>query len=110
VNLPGWERAVVDSAKVRYYLLSTSHPVGRFKAAFFNALGYTDVSWPVLQNDLLAIAGSDAAAPGQTSEFGEKYEIRATLVGPSGRSATVVTAWIVRTGEDFPRFITAFPG
>jgi len=110
VNLPGWERAVVDSAKVRDYLLSTSHPVGRFKAAFFNALGYTDVNWPVLQNDLLAIAGSDAATPGQTSEFGEKYEIHATLVGPSGRSATVVTAWIVRTGEDFPRFITAFPG
>ena len=110
MNLPGWERAVVDSAKVRDYLLSASHPVGRFKAAFFNALGYTDVNWTVLQNDLLTIAESDAATAGLTSEFGEKYEIRATLVGPSGRNATVVTAWIVRAGEDLPRFITAHPG
>jgi hypothetical protein len=36
VVLPNSERAIVDEAKVRDYLLSPSHPVGRFKAAFFS--------------------------------------------------------------------------
>jgi hypothetical protein len=110
LKLPNWQNAVVDPAKVRDYLLSTSHPVGRFKAAFFNALGYTDTNWTVLHRDLLALAALDAAVPGQPAEFGAKYEVHATLVGPSGRTATVVTAWIVRAGEDVPRFITAYPG
>lgn len=41
VKLPGAERAFIDPSKVRDYLLSESHPVGRFKAAFFIALGYS---------------------------------------------------------------------
>ena len=41
--LPGADRAIVDAAKVRDYLLSPEHPVGRFKAVFFGALGYTRV-------------------------------------------------------------------
>lgn len=32
-----------------------------------------------------------------------------TLVGPSGRSADVLSVWIVRTGEELPRFVTAYP-
>jgi hypothetical protein len=41
MKLPGADRAIVDAAKVRDYLLSPEHPVGRFKAVFFGALGYT---------------------------------------------------------------------
>jgi hypothetical protein len=41
VQLPNPDRAVVDDAKVRDYLLSPSHPVGRFKAVFFAALGFS---------------------------------------------------------------------
>jgi len=42
--------------------------------------------------------------------YGRKYEIRAILKGPNGRAAGVVSIWFVRTGEDFPRFVTAYPG
>jgi len=41
VKLLGVERGVIDAAKIRDYLLSDSHPVGRFKAAFFVAMGYS---------------------------------------------------------------------
>ena len=37
MKLPRAEHAVVEDAKVRDYLLSREHPVGRFKAAFFGA-------------------------------------------------------------------------
>ena len=40
---------------------------------------------------------------------GQKYGIRARLEGPSGASADIVSAWVVRTGEEFPRFVTAYP-
>jgi hypothetical protein len=50
----------------------------------------------------------DATTDGPTA-YGQKYAIGATLVGPSGRSAEVVSVWVVRTGEDFPRFVTAYP-
>jgi Domain of unknown function (DUF6883) len=37
------------------------------------------------------------------------YSIRAILMGPSGRSADLVSVWFVRTGEEVPRFVTAYP-
>ncbi|TVQ42895.1 MAG: hypothetical protein EA370_00040 [Wenzhouxiangella sp.] len=38
--LPNPEQAVVDERKIRDYLLSPVHAVGRHKAQFFRALGY----------------------------------------------------------------------
>jgi hypothetical protein len=35
MNLPAADRALIQPEKLRDYLLSTEHPVGRFKAAFF---------------------------------------------------------------------------
>ena len=109
MRLPAADRAVVVPEKVRDYLLKAGHPVGQSKGAFFAVLGYTQENWTLLQNDLLHLAQSDQAVAGRASPFGSKYEIRGTLVGPNGRSAMVVTAWIVRHGEDFPRFVTAHP-
>ena len=110
MNIPNAERAIVEAAKVRDYLLSSAHPVGRFKAPFFTRLGYGQANWLELQRDLARFALSASAVPGQASRFGTKYEVSAILRGPSGRSATVVTVWMVRTGDDAPRLVTAYPG
>lgn len=110
VNIPNAERAIVDAVKVRDYLLSSTHPVGRFKASFFARLGYGQANWLELQRDLARLALSDGAAPGQASRFGTKFEVSDILQGPSGRTATVVTVWMVRTGDDAPRLVTAYPG
>lgn len=109
MSLPGSNRAVIETAKVRDYLLSEAHPVGRFKAAFFMALGYSKDHWELLRDDLLALARTSPAAPGKTSAFGRTFEVDGILTGPSGRSADVKTVWIVRANEDAPRFVTAFP-
>jgi hypothetical protein len=110
MKLPAVERAVIVPSKIRDYLLSTSHPVGRFKAPFFISLGYTSANWQRLAEDLLALAVSGDAEPGKSSPCGQKYEIRGTLSGPSGRSAGVLTVWIILFGGDAPQFVTAFPG
>jgi len=101
---------VVDPAKVRDYLLSFEHPVGRTKARFFAALGFTRVAWPQLQRALLELARTGAAEHGAPSPFGQKYVVRGTIQGPAGRTGTVETAWIVLAGEDHPRLVTAYPG
>jgi hypothetical protein len=110
VKLPFAERAVVEPEKVRDYLVSSTHSVGRFKAVFFAALGYTEENWPELQRDLLQIAERGDATHGKFSRFGNKYEVPAILTGPAGRSAAILTVWIVRHGEQIPRLVSAMPG
>jgi hypothetical protein len=110
MKVPNAKLAVVDPAKVRDYLLSTEHAVGRFKASFFGSLGYARNDWQILVTNLLKIVASEDAESGAQSGFGDKYEVRGTLVGPGGRAAKIVTVWIVLAGETAPRFVTAFPG
>ncbi len=108
--MPGAANAIVDPAKIRDYLVSPEHPVGRFKAVFFARLGYSRQNWQALQSEFRRLALSEDAAPGPTNDFGLKFEVHATLEGPSGRRADVVIVWIVLNGEHSPRFVTAFPG
>jgi len=61
VKLPGCDKAVIPNEKVRDYLLSDEHPVARFKAAFFHALGYTRPNWDQLRCDLLVHASEGQA-------------------------------------------------
>jgi hypothetical protein len=107
--LPNAESAVIDPAKVRDYLLSTSHPVGRFKANVFLSMGYTPENWPQLHADLLTLARTEEARPGQSSPYGQKFEVSGILRGPNGRQARFNTVWMVAITENVPRFITAFP-
>jgi len=109
MRLPGAERAVVDAAKVRDYLLSVEHPVGRAKARFFAALGFTRAEWPALRRALLELAANGEAMPAESTRFGQKYVVRGTIRGPTGRMGQVPSAWIVLAGEDFPRLVTAYP-
>ncbi len=109
MKLPGAERSVVDSAKIRDYLLSESHPVGRFKARVFNDLGYSAEAWDLLAEDLQQHATGYEAVATEVNPYGQKYEVRGTLSGPTGDAVIVVTVWIVLNDEDFPRFVTAYP-
>lgn len=109
MKLPGAERAIVSPDKVREYLLSPANPRAKGKAAFFQALGFSLDEWGVLQSALLDMAQNGLATPGQVSEFGTKYEIHGTIVGPIGRQAVIRTVWIVDAGEDYPRLVTAYP-
>ena len=110
MQIPGADRAIVDPIKVRDYLLSLEHPVGRGKARFFLALGFSRSEWSTLQRALLSAATQSTATPLPASPYGQKYEARAIIQGPRGQPTEVVTIWIVLAGEDFPRLVTAYPG
>jgi hypothetical protein len=110
MQLPSGGHATVDDAKVRDYLLSSTHPVGRFKAGFYLSLGYSVQNWQVCRDMLLQLACSSDAVSGRPSPFGQKFEIRADVKGPSGRTARIVTVWMISTGAEHPHFVTAYPG
>jgi hypothetical protein len=96
--------------KLHGYLLNPTHPVGRFKARFFAALGYVANDWQTLEADLRIQHLSQPAKPGAAEPHGQPWTIRAILVGPNGQSACVVSVWIFRLNSDVPRFVTAYPG
>ena len=109
MTLPNADRAAIDSAKIRDYLLAATHPVGRFKAQFFVSLGYAADQWERLQGDILGIARSGTISSETVNAYGRKFEVDGILTAPSRRSAMVRTVWIIRAEEDFPRLVTVFP-
>lgn len=108
--IPNADQAVIEPEKLYGYLLSRAHPIGKFKARFFNAIGYWSDSWKRLEADLRTQHLSKTARLAGSTRYGQKYEIRAILQGPIGRPALVVSVWVIPAGEDRPRLITAYPG
>ncbi len=110
MRLPESDKAIVDTEKLRDYLLSPSHAVGRFKAAFFASLGYSQANWRQFETDLRRQHLVRDAILHQETLHGRKYEIPGTMTGPAGKAREMVSIWIIRVGETVPRFVTAYPG
>ena len=106
--LPNAKKAIIPPEKITDYLLSFSHPVGRFKAVFFNSLGYSIDNWELLSNDLRSIL-QNPAKKREKSGYGQKYEINGKIVGPLKKTADLTTVWIILKDEEYPRFVTAYP-
>jgi len=110
VLLPNADRAEIDPAKRRDYLLSREHPLGRFKERFFGALGFSADRWEALESALRTQHLTRDAEAAAITEHGQTFTIRAILSGPNGQAAVVVSVWFVRTNQTIPRFVTAHPG
>ncbi len=108
MRLPNADRAEVDPRKLTAYCLSVEHPIGKHKAAVFRAaLGIVATDAVLLRNWLLDAAASGDAVAGVADEFGERYLIDFKATTEVG-SATIRSAWIVRSGEDIPRLTTCY--
>jgi hypothetical protein len=106
--IPNAASAIVAPEKLRDYLLSPTHPIGRYKSVFFRALGYSQELWETLGRDLRALLEGNAEQL-ELTEHGQKLAFRGEITGPNGRLARVVTVWIILTGENVVRFVTAYP-
>lgn len=109
MKLPAADDVLIEPAKLRDYLLSSEHPIGRAKAHFFRTLGFTQATWTQLEEALRVLARTGEAELSEPTAFGQKYLVRGMLQGPWQRADTV-TVWIVLHGEAVPRFVTAYPG
>ena len=100
----------IDPAKVRDYLLDPDHPEGGSKARYFRSLGYSRLAWRRLESDLRSAHESKRIKNDVQTVYGDKYRLVSRITGPNGRSAIIVTVWIVREGESFARLVSAHPG
>jgi hypothetical protein len=108
MKLPNGEQAMVDIEKLVDYCLNPEHPRGKHKArVFLSACGLTAEHAEFLREQLIEAAAEGEAVPRPEIGRGRRYVIEWSITGPTG-TTLVRSAWIIRTDEDFPRFVSAF--
>ena len=107
--LPNADRAVIPLEKFVNYALNIDHVDGRHKALVFrDVLGYTADNADALVSWIReGIYNFPASYKGKT-QHGNKYEIIMQITGPTGRTAPVVTGWIIDNDANIPRLVTAY--
>jgi len=60
-----------------------------------------------LRDFLLDAAERIHGVPGEEDDYGQRYVLDLQVTGPAG-TAAVRSGWIVRSDEDFPRFLSCY--
>ena len=107
MKLPNAYRAFVDMRKLRDYCLNREHPKGSHKARVFeSALGLTARDAEELRDALLdAVRTMDTAELGRNDDYGQRFGLDFDMTRGVQR-ARVLSVWIVRRDEGFPRLVT----
>ncbi len=108
MKLPNGNQAIIDPAKILEYCLNPEHDDGRHKARLFqNLVGLTQANADLLFDALRQAAANGDARYDRKDEYGQRYVIDFELTGPKG-AAVIRSAWIIRTNEDVPPFVTCY--
>lgn len=109
MKLPNVANALAPKEKIAGYLLSTTHRDGKHKAGFFLSFGFKAETWEELADALVNHARENNVVKEEPSPFGIRYVVEGAMPAPDGRSPNVRAVWFIDTGEDQPRFVTAYP-
>lgn len=113
--LPNYHMAVIPPAKLEKYALNPRHVAhvwgkssGKDKARVFkSALGFDLSNWELLRQRILEELPYHEATLGAADEYGQRYTVTLPITGPNGKTAAVLTAWIIAPGSDSPSLTTA---
>ncbi|HMF57281.1 MAG TPA: hypothetical protein VK619_13140 [Pyrinomonadaceae bacterium] len=109
MNLPNVHVAIVERGKIVEYLLNAAHPDNGGKAPFFIALGFEADNWETLAAAFRQMALISKATQNMETIHGKKYIVDGAIETPVGKMPVVRGIWIIDTGEDVPRLVTAYP-
>ncbi|BAU11686.1 hypothetical protein LEP3755_21890 [Leptolyngbya sp. NIES-3755] len=108
MKLPNGENAQLGD-KVERYCLNLEHSRGGNKAILFQSrLGITLGNQEILKMALLEAAISGDAMIYKEDRYGIHYDIKLLLETEVG-SSLILSCWIIRNDEDFPRLTNAYP-
>lgn len=107
--IPNADKAIIAPEKLRDYLLNPGHRRGSAKAKLLLALGYRSDAWEVLESGLRDQHLTAQVTATKQNSYGVRYEIRAPLATPGGRTVVFESVWQIDVGNDVPRFITMYP-
>lgn len=108
-HLPNKENAFIPVSKLKDYLLSEIHSIGKSKAKFLRSAGFNETNIHLLKQGLINIAHSQDIKETISSPHGIKYIIDGLLQTPAGGFVKMRTIWIIDSGQAYPRFVTAYP-
>ena len=109
MKIPNAEHAIIEREKVADYLLNSGHPDNGGKAPYFVASGFHRDAWEVFAEALRNLAVTGEIAKSLDSPHGMKYLLDGEIETPAGRQVSLRTIWILDSGSDTPRLVTAFP-
>lgn len=109
MHLPNAANAYIPPAKILDYLLSMESRRGRSKARFFIQFGFRREEWRRMADALLRHGSSYEVVNIAETQYGPTYAVDGIILTPDGSNPRVRTVWMIRYGEDAPRFVTAYP-
>ena len=108
MKLPNGDRAELRD-KLDRYSLNAEHPKGKHKALLFKKrLGITLANKEILEFALREIALEGEAQLYKIDKYGTHYDLEFLLYTDIGESM-ILSCWIVRFNEDFPRLTNTYP-
>lgn len=106
--LPNAERAFLDIRKLRDYTLNPRHLAGGNKARVFaSCLGIGPQDAELLRSACLHAILANEAIEKVADSHGQRYQVD-FVMQHQGKSATIRTGWIIRTGEEVPRLTSCY--
>jgi len=105
--LPNAIRAAIPIAKFTQYALNPDRDKNK-AVAFERALGYNLRNADELVDNIHRNKQNFSATFKGNNGFGDVYECIMNLAGPNGKSANVLTSWIIEDGTDAPRLTNAY--
>ena len=99
--------AQIAPEKLTGYLL-VKRPVGD-KSDFLKRAGYTLDNPRRLEQDIRSQILTLDAVSIEKTDYGEVFEIRASLKGPNGTALKVKTVWMQELKTGITKFITLYP-
>jgi hypothetical protein len=103
------QKTYIEEKKILDYSLSENHASGQCKAKFFFEFGFYIEQWQIFLYALRVHGASHEIVDTIETEYGTKYIVDGSLKTPDGRNPYVRTVWQIDKGNDYPRFITAYP-
>ncbi len=106
--LPNAHQAIIDDRKLVDYTLNFDHDEGKHKAFVFKAvLGVTALDANELKVRILQEIQHNPVKIKKEDRYGKRYSVEFSWTR-AGRTATVMTGWIIRTGENIPRLTSCY--
>jgi hypothetical protein len=108
MKLPNSDQAILGD-KLERYCLNSQHLQGKHKALLFDKkLGITLENKARLEQALLQAIKENDAVIYKQDRYGIHYDVKFLLQTERG-SSLILSSWIIRVYETFPRLTNAYP-
>ena len=106
--LPNFKNAFIGIEKLTEYCLNENHPYGKEKAFVFKAvLGIEIKDAFLLKEAIIKGLSQNYSTKRDEDEYGKRYTV-IMKIRIFDKEATVVTGWIIKNEEDFPRLTSCY--